>query len=318
MKKIILFFLSFLLTLSLAGCDLFTSYNQIAADTLLNSYINNPKLANQKYTDKNLEVTGTISDIYQLSHSNCFYVVISQKFQNKRLYRVVAEYPADEINKVSELKKGDMVSVKGLCVGKTPQKSPIMTNIEIKVGKKKSIFSNSISDLFEKLMFNSEKNSTKETQIPKEDMPNSDDLNKAQKEQMPLSMPKEPSPYGKYGPAKSDVRMDAETPEGLFVYFHEQITAHNLREAYRCFSPDFRNQVEFNGWASGYDNTLKSEPTITSQPSITGSTAQIHFDLRATDRDGYSTLKQTFRGTATLYRINGEWKIDEIIARKIS
>lgn len=59
MKKIILFFLSFLLTLSLAGCDLFTSYDQIAASALLKAYINNSKLASTRVRTSYWFVTTT-------------------------------------------------------------------------------------------------------------------------------------------------------------------------------------------------------------------------------------------------------------------
>lgn len=113
------------------------------------------------------------------------------------------------------------------------------------------------------------------------------------------------------------IAYNSPTPDGLFYYYHQKITQHDLYEAYRCFSPDFRQQVSYDGWAPGYDTTLKSYPEEIEILSNDGYRAVLSFRLMAQDNINGEIVIQYFAGQVTLYRINGLWKIDEISARKV-
>ena len=113
------------------------------------------------------------------------------------------------------------------------------------------------------------------------------------------------------------IAYNSPTPDGLFYYYHQKITQHDLYEAYRCFSPDFRQQVSYDGWVPGYDTTLKSYPEEIEILSNDGYRAVLSFRLMAQDNINGEIVIQYFAGQVTLYRINGLWKIDEISARKV-
>lgn len=118
-------------------------------------------------------------------------------------------------------------------------------------------------------------------------------------------------------PKKQELKIaiDSPKPEGVFIYFHRKITEHELRSAYNCFSPDYKNQIDYSGWAPGYDTTLKSIPGNIEVLENDGNRAVLSYRLKAVDRAGDTTKTQYFRGKCTLYKIDGLWKIDEITAR---
>lgn len=113
------------------------------------------------------------------------------------------------------------------------------------------------------------------------------------------------------------IAYNSPTPDGVFYYYHQKITEHDLHEAYRCFSPDFKQQVSYDGWAPGYDTTVKSYPEKTEVLSNDGYKAVLSFRLMAQDKINGANVVQYFAGQATLYKIDGLWKIDEISARKV-
>ena len=113
-----------------------------------------------------------------------------------------------------------------------------------------------------------------------------------------------------------NVRMDSPTADGLLTYFHKNITSHNLKEAYACFSPTYQGKVEYNGWASGYDTTVASIPEDVHVSSADGQHATVTFRLKAVDKDEDGGQKvQYFRGTCQLVKVNGLWKINDLAAR---
>lgn len=133
-----------------------------------------------------------------------------------------------------------------------------------------------------------------------------------QKQQKTASTPA-PAPAPKKPELK--IALDSPKPEGVFKYFHQKITEHELRDAYECFSPDYKNQVDYSGWAPGYNTTLKSIPENVEVLENDGNKAILSYRLKAVDRAGDTTKTQYFRGQCTLYKIDGLWKIDEITAR---
>lgn len=108
---------------------------------------------------------------------------------------------------------------------------------------------------------------------------------------------------------------DISTPDGTFRYYHAAITKHDLHAAYQCFSDEFQEQMEYGGWAAGYDTTLQSIPEKIEIMSNDGYHATLVFRLKAVDRVGNSTKTQYFIGECNLIKVNGAWRIDSISAR---
>lgn len=108
---------------------------------------------------------------------------------------------------------------------------------------------------------------------------------------------------------------DSRTPEGLFRLYHLAITDHQLSIAYNYFSDDFKSQIEYSSWASGYDTTLESIPEEVITVSNDGYRATLIFSLKAVDQVGTSAKVQYFIGECNLIKVNGIWKIDSISAR---
>lgn len=90
---------------------------KISAAVLAQAYVDNEVKADQDYKDKKVEVTGKINDIgvvldqtyIILSSGKEFSITDIQCFFNDK----------NEINKISELKKGDTVTVQGIVDGKS-------------------------------------------------------------------------------------------------------------------------------------------------------------------------------------------------------
>lgn len=108
---------------------------------------------------------------------------------------------------------------------------------------------------------------------------------------------------------------DTRTPDGLFRLYHLAITEHQLPIAYNCFTDDFKSQIEYSGWAAGYDTTLQSVPEDVEILYNDGYYATLSYRLRAVDRWGDSTKTQYFIGECNLIKVNGVWRIDSISAR---
>ena len=136
--------------------------------------------------------------------------------------------------------------------------------------------------------------------------------------QMESNIPKEPNVQTQVNrSSQSDTGniYDRSTPDGVFRYYHLAITEHQLPVAYDCYSDDFKSQIEYGGWASGYDTTLQSVPEKVEVMFNNGHYATLSYRLRAVDRMGDSTKTQYFIGECNLIKVNGIWKIDSISAR---
>ena len=106
------------------------------------------------------------------------------------------------------------------------------------------------------------------------------------------------------------------TPDGAFRKYHQYLTSHNLHLAYNMFSPSFKEEVPYDGWAVGYNTTITSEPTMVRVTANDGSTATLAFSLKARDRteDGGVYVK-IYEGTCTMQLNNGSWQIQSINSR---
>ncbi len=129
---------------------------------------------------------------------------------------------------------------------------------------------------------------------------------------MPSSIPAPAKPAA----SGNRIAYNSPDPDGLFRYYHQSITNHELRSAYNCYSDSFKSSLNYDSWAAGYDTTLKSIPQKVSILSNDGSRAVLTYRLKAVDRDGDSTKTQYFTGQCTLVKADGLWKIDEITAKR--
>lgn len=94
------------------------------------------------------------------------------------------------------------------------------------------------------------------------------------------------------------------------IAFHRNITAKDYWRAYNYFSVDFQNAVgSYDGWANGFRTTVSSSVSDISVEYSDSYMTTLTYILTAVDNPG-GTRK--FRGTATLIKENGEWKIDAI------
>lgn len=110
---------------------------------------------------------------------------------------------------------------------------------------------------------------------------------------------------------------DMSTPDGAFRYYHMAITKHDLRAAYGCFSDAHQLEMEYNGWAAGYDTTLQSVPEKIEITFNDGSHANLSFRLKAVDRVGGSTKTQYFVGECSLVKVNEVWRIESISGQPV-
>lgn len=101
-----------------------------------------------------------------------------------------------------------------------------------------------------------------------------------------------------------------------FKQYHSLISNHRLEDAYSHFSPDFQANVPYPGWADGYHTTVSSEPKDVKVLQADDDHAVLSFMLEARDRAGGRIKVQYFKGTCNLINDGGNWKIDEIAAKK--
>lgn len=107
------------------------------------------------------------------------------------------------------------------------------------------------------------------------------------------------------------------TAEYAFRAYHKAITAHQLREAYQYFSPDFRqNMGDYESWSAGYATTVDSVPEKVSVLSSSDDRTVLSFRLKAIDQSNGQEETNYFVGECTMVKLGGNWKIEEITARK--
>lgn len=357
MKKFFIFLLSCFCVLSLSGCNLWGEEKAIPAEDVLSSYMENSQEAFHQYKDKNIKITGTILQKGRMLLTNTPYVTLAEKAHpvTKEKYSLLIQYPNEQVHEWESISPGETIAPKirysamnqtlfghgvYIIMDAVPTDTPISSASNFFSKYFSFRFSRWIPDIFPFTLLSTNRHSESffdkiisfphfirdlwpfgKTTIPVENpiitpspapkqapsaAPKAEDQTKLQKK------------HGPFGPTNAEISLTSSSPTGVFVYFHEQITAHNLKEAFACLSPAFKNQLDYAGWAAGYDTTLKSDPQIMGNPTINENEARIPFVLHATDRKGDSTIHQTFSGTATLHRLDGIWKIDEIVAKKIS
>lgn len=99
------------------------------------------------------------------------------------------------------------------------------------------------------------------------------------------------------------------TATDTLIAFHRNITSKNYWKAYNYFSSGFQNSVGYDGWANGFSTTVSSSVSDINIEYSDSYTTTLNYILTAVDNPG-GTRK--FRGTATLVKENGEWRIDQV------
>lgn len=106
--------------------------------------------------------------------------------------------------------------------------------------------------------------------------------------------------------------------ENTLINFHKAITDKEYRKAYNLLSHDMQKYVgDYDKFINGYGTTLSSSVTNMQVVSSDNNSSKIEYVLEAKDKLKAGIIIQHFRGTAILKKTNGEWKIDEVSAKKI-
>lgn len=110
--------------------------------------------------------------------------------------------------------------------------------------------------------------------------------------------------------------IDANT---ILPSFHQAITAKQYWTAYNYLGPDMQRYVGgYDKFANGYATTISSKPTNMNPVSMNSDGAVIEYILEAKDNINGAIIEQRFQGKATIKKINGNWKIVENTAKKVS
>lgn len=84
----------------------------IAVDEILSDYQNDEEKANSRFTDKVIQLKGVISKI-STQDSNVTITLMSTNFDAS----VICSFQSEESLNVLKYKKGDEISLKGICTG---------------------------------------------------------------------------------------------------------------------------------------------------------------------------------------------------------
>lgn len=113
-------------------------------------------------------------------------------------------------------------------------------------------------------------------------------------------------------------KVDAENAQKAFNQYHQYITARNYTAAYGLFTDNLKNQSgELNAWAQGFATTKESAVGNMTVASQTDNQVVLNYRLDATDYEGNGTVKRSFKGTATMVKVNNQWFIDSMQASQM-
>ncbi len=110
-------------------------YMEVKANDIMNDYIRDASIAESKYKNKNVHITGQLVKKGQFTNSSNFYAVIAHKFAAGRNYTILVEYPVDKSEEINKLNYDDFVVAKGVCAGIIPQEEPTAISVQIYAGR---------------------------------------------------------------------------------------------------------------------------------------------------------------------------------------
>ncbi len=91
--------------------------------------------------------------------------------------------------------------------------------------------------------------------------------------------------------------------------FHNNISQHHLLAAYNYMSPDLQGQISYDGWAPGFDNTIRSTVSNIKTVSATANKVVLTYHLQSYDKPN---ITKNFSGIATIVKTDNGWKIDDM------
>lgn len=101
--------------------------------------------------------------------------------------------------------------------------------------------------------------------------------------------------------------------------FHQAITAKQYQTAFNYLGQEMQNYVGgYDKFVNGYATTISSKVANMNTISSDSNNAVIEYILEAKDQINGAIVEQRFKGKATLKKIDGNWKIVETTAKKIS
>lgn len=111
--------------------------NCIKAEDMIKDYIRNEMIAEDKYKEKTITVTGSVVSKYQFSNSVSYGVVICDKYDDntRKYYSIVVDFPCDKVNLVNKIANKNFIVVKGKCVGIVPQENVKSISVQIEGDK---------------------------------------------------------------------------------------------------------------------------------------------------------------------------------------
>ena len=110
-------------------------YMEVKANDVMNDYIRDAGIAESKYKNKNVHVTGQLVKKGQFTNSSNFYAIIANRYAAGRNYSVLVEYPVEKSDEINKLKYNDFVVAKGVCTGIVPQEDPTTISVQIYAGR---------------------------------------------------------------------------------------------------------------------------------------------------------------------------------------
>lgn len=123
------------------------------------------------------------------------------------------------------------------------------------------------------------------------------------------STPSTPSPTKE----KQSVPVVAEDPRAasisVFRAYHENITKRNFKQAYAYLDQSMQDSMSYDGWAAGFQTTLKSDPYDIKVVSESPEQVVLAYTLHAVDNPGG---EKTFDGKAVVVKTENGWKINDI------
>ena len=96
------------------------------------------------------------------------------------------------------------------------------------------------------------------------------------------------------------------------VSFHKNITQKQYRNAYNLLSYDFQYEMNYDGWAAGFNTTVSSSVSKISVVNESPAEISLNYILTAVDNVQGREEVAKFNGTVRLVNEDGLWKIDYI------
>ncbi len=99
--------------------------------------------------------------------------------------------------------------------------------------------------------------------------------------------------------------------------YWKAITNKNFEQAYGYATEKRQKQMgSIESFRAGHKDTISSKMIYPKVTKSTDSTAEISFSLEARDKIGSRVKLQTYGCSANMVKVNGTWKIDELMAKK--